>query len=1075
MKKFICYCFSVILFFIITPQLHAQNDSIVGVARIDYYLENNELADARSELQNQIEDITTKNQIDSLYQFPLYIGKVTLAEGNASIAGKEAEKFIEDLKRKRANDRTLFKAYLSLDKLYLELGDDTNCVAASKKALEHAKKLDDLTPDELGKINYIIGGNYYALYDLSNAVDYFRESAIAYEQSTTVKKYILADSYNGVAVSMWTLNKLDSAQVYFNKAILAAKESDLTAFDRTYYINAFKFNLALVIDAQGRISEAIEIKKEIIKNFQDIIEGSKDAFLVKKSKRLQASAISNLAAFYNDTGYLTKAYDMLQYAYEKKKEVFESTSPRMATALSQIALSEIELQEFDKSIETTNLALKNLRESTNKYLSVEADILYMQAKAYTEKKETASALSLFQESEALYRKAYPDEYSQEYLMLLRDYALFLVKNGNQEKGISFARKTYDYVLKNGGENNFPLLKEIVSLTEVYYESGDFENSLQWAEEGMNFINEKLKNAASSMDANQIEFYKPYLLLLQSKSEYELTSEKDESFLKSLLDQLDEATLTLEKRKTTVYKTEDIQALLSNYKFNTDFSKKIALELYEKTNSSAYLDRIIELHESGIYNRIRSRLNMKNNLAFADIPDAIIKREKDLKTKISSSLTTTENINSYFEVNKKWTQFVDSLKQDYPKYYNMRYATIEEPIDNLQNNLSENSTVVRYLFIDEELYSFVVTKTTKDLFKLNYRSVENHIAQLAENQSDISKIGKMLHELHQVIWDPFEEKINTENVVIIPDGQLFNLSFETLTPSRVSSFKDMILNSLLTKHSISYNYSLLLLDEGRKTMDYSNDFVAFAPEFNKQMKDDYKLAVTDPISIDKTYLTLLPQPFSVDLAKEFSKLFNGSSFINEKASKQIFTKEANEHKIIHIGTHAESNNISPELSRLIFAKSPQEDDNSLYTYEIYNQNLNANLAILTACETGKPTFQSGEGMISLAHAFNYAGSESILTSLWKIDEQSSTQIVKSFYDHISQGQPKDAALRLAKLDYIKNAEGRTAHPQYWAGLVLIGDASPIDMSTSFPFWLKLLLYGVLAVGILLLIYKWRIRQ
>jgi CHAT domain-containing protein len=87
------------------------------------------------------------------------------------------------------------------------------------------------------------------------------------------------------------------------------------------------------------------------------------------------------------------------------------------------------------------------------------------------------------------------------------------------------------------------------------------------------------------------------------------------------------------------------------------------------------------------------------------------------------------------------------------------------------------------------------------------------------------------------------------------------------------------------------------------------------------------------------------------------------------------------------------------------------------------------------------------MISLAHAFNYAGSESILTSLWQIDEQSSTQILDYFYTYLEQGLPKDVALRQAKLDYLATAKGRTLHPQYWAGLVLMGDTLPIELSGS----------------------------
>ena len=110
-----------------------------------------------------------------------------------------------------------------------------------------------------------------------------------------------------------------------------------------------------------------------------------------------------------------------------------------------------------------------------------------------------------------------------------------------------------------------------------------------------------------------------------------------------------------------------------------------------------------------------------------------------------------------------------------------------------------------------------------------------------------------------------------------------------------------------------------------------------------------------------------------------------------------------------------------------------------------------MAILTACETGKPSYQAGEGMISLAHAFNYAGSESILTSLWEIDEQSSAKIIELFYDNLARKMSKDEALRKAKLDYIATAEGRTAAPEYWAGLVLIGDVSPLDLNNGVDWW------------------------
>ncbi|MEO0572700.1 MAG: CHAT domain-containing protein, partial [Bacteroidota bacterium] len=297
---------------------------------------------------------------------------------------------------------------------------------------------------------------------------------------------------------------------------------------------------------------------------------------------------------------------------------------------------------------------------------------------------------------------------------------------------------------------------------------------------------------------------------------------------------------------------------------------------------------------------------------------------------------------------------------------------------------------------------------------------------------------------------------------------FNINFEALTFARIDSFKELANKSLLTKHNISYQYSLSLIDKKRPKKIFDNEYVGFSPAFTSKMKEDYKLSLVDSTKIDKTYLSLLPQPWTTSLTQKSSRMFNGDAFTNEDATKQLFLNHANEHKIIHIGTHAESNNYSPEFSKLVFAKSLTKteisDENSLYAYEIYNKNLNSELAILTACNTGKPTYQPGEGMISLAHAFNYAGSESILTSLWQIDEQSSTQILEHFYNYLEEGKRKDEALRLAKLDYLKTAEGRTLHPQYWAGLILMGDTKSIEISKQVPlgYWLVGLFFLVVVL-------------
>ncbi len=183
-----------------------------------------------------------------------------------------------------------------------------------------------------------------------------------------------------------------------------------------------------------------------------------------------------------------------------------------------------------------------------------------------------------------------------------------------------------------------------------------------------------------------------------------------------------------------------------------------------------------------------------------------------------------------------------------------------------------------------------------------------------------------------------------------------------------------------------------------TSETKNNYVAFAPGFSDENKTAYQQSVKDSSRLDKQYMTLLPQPYTKSLVKKMQDKLGGDIFLDNGSTQTSFKQNAGNNRIVHIGTHAEFNNEKPELSRLIFSKNTDStaDNNSLFLYDIYNCNINTDLAILTACESGKPGYEDGEGMVSLAHAFNYAGSKSILTSLWQVDEQSGKFYYRKIY-------------------------------------------------------------------------------
>ncbi|MEZ4795704.1 MAG: CHAT domain-containing protein [Flavobacteriaceae bacterium] len=1020
---------------------------------------------ADSSLKAQISYLEKNNLQDSLYKYPYYIGKIEMLKFTASRGEKASEIFLENLKLKTKNNRTLYKSYLSIADYYDEIGKNQKSLEITKQALDAVLKLENANPEEIGKVRYNIGATYLSLGNINEAKSYFLTALKNFESYSATSKNQLSDSYNAVGASMWLSSKLDSAKYYYNKAIKTITTAKGDNIENLYLGNVIKSNISLLEYSEGDLANAIETQNNVIDTYQKVIDNSLDEGTVSKAKRFKNRAITNLAVFYNEQGNLKKANEIITFSYNETKKNLEPNDITHASMLIQIGQSLISLKEYDKAIEKLNMALDKLATYNIESPYWKAAGLYALAQAHLGQENQQLAEKYYTESEPLFKKALGENYDMEFLGFLRNKALFMANYGKKENALKTAFEAYEYVSKQHDDTNFSLAKHLLNLAEVNYLLNEYEKTLSWVETTEKYLDKRLKNASTKADSIHIEFNKPKLILLKTKALFVSEKNKNNNFLSEQINQLDYAAKILEKRKGSIYKNEDINLLLEEYKDITDFSKQLSLKLFEANHDQSNLNKLLEQHESSIYNRIRTRLNLKNSLGFSDVPEKILERENNLKNSISNSLNNASTtFDSFLKTEKSWQTFLDTLQREYPKYFKMRYSKIETSLSNLQSKIPENTTVIRYIFVKNILYAFVITPNNQNFVSLNVVDLQEKILSLSENQFDEEKTSTTLYQLYNSLWKPFENDIETENIIIIPDGELFNLSFETLTPTKIETFKELSKNSLLSKYSIAYNYSLLLLDKDKKPIEYNNNFVAFAPEFNDKMKKNYSLSITDSINLDKTYLTLLPQPFSVNLAKNYSKLFKGTSFINEKASKHVFTNEANEHKIIHIGTHAESNNLSPELSRLIFAKDNNDVNNSLYTYEVYNQNLNSNLAILTACETGKPTYQSGEGMISLAHAFNYAGSESILTSLWKIDEQSSTKIIESFYNYLKNGLSKDKALQQAKLDYIASAEGRTLSPQYWAGLVLIGDTAPIEISTSQPLWLFLLL-AVSIIGFL----------
>ncbi|WP_456437978.1 CHAT domain-containing protein, partial [Psychroserpens sp.] len=980
MKRFYKHCAQVIFFIMligIAKSGFSQQDSISELKKLDKLISEKKLDTALQALNTNIEDLIAKELYYDVTDYVYYTGKINFELKNSQVAEKTVLDFEKRIISLTSNPKVLRQLKLEVGSFYEFIGDSKTASNYNLEAIEFTKSMPNKNGELFGIIYSNLGVYNARMGNLTTALDFHKKALESYKAYPKTKKERLYITNNSLGGMMWYASKIDSALIYYRKAELVLNELEQTPSNKYLRPAILNNNIAAINSIKGDMDAAIIAMQKTVTNLDtflksDISEAKKD-----DAQEFLFQAIDNYGGIYKDIGDYKKAKELITYSYNQKRKHLNPNSPEISKGKILLGQINLAIKEYDVAEKFLDEGILEFTESASDDFYWLADAYYYKAILYHDKNNIKDAFNCYQKSEQYYKASEGDYYDELYLDFINSASMFYAQNDYPEKASQMANEAYTYIVKNQGEKTLLEYHQILNLANVEYLLKNYSSALEKSKSALELLSDSTFSKNTGLSKLIIQVQKPLGILTKVKSEYELQLVIDSLFLKSKLHELQNAISILEEQKSVLADDNSISVLLSNNGELFEYAKQLALELYDITKSKSYLNVVLGIHESMLYNRIRNRLNSKTSISYANIPKDIIEEEKRLKKALSSSILKNDALESFIEVDKEWQNFLTILKEDYPKYYNLKFASISKSINQQINASSlQDKTLIRYTFIDDTLFAFVIYNQQIEVFKLNSENLTEQINSL-QSDDPLSQINfKTLNDLYSSLWKPIEAAITSKKIIIVPDQTLFNLNFEMLTKTVVNSYNELPGKSLLSHYIISYNYSLFLVDEGSKSIGYDNNFIGFAPEFNSKMKSDYELAITDSISMDRTYLTLLPQPFSKNLAQSSSRVFNGESFINENASKQIFTQQAKEHKIIHIGTHAESNNVSPELSRLIFAKNVNDtlssEDNSLYTYEIYNQNLSSNLAILTACETGKPTYQAGEGMISLAHAFNYAG-------------------------------------------------------------------------------------------------------
>lgn len=500
----------------------------------------------------------------------------------------------------------------------------------------------------------------------------------------------------------------------------------------------------------------------------------------------------------------------------------------------------------------------------------------------------------------------------------------------------------------------------------------------------------------------------------------------------------------------------------------------AYELYQQTKDKKYVEDAFFYSERGKSTLLVNALRSKENQTLLDLPEELVQQEKTYKAqlknlqKLQIEATNIDKKNNYQQqindLNIQIEQFKKSIQKEYPDYYQHRYSINLSTISEIQDYLAiEDKVMIEYALGLENPFVFVISKDYIDMLPLKYKTKDLNLHTLnlrktltdyrfilANNQEADNLYTNAAQYFYTNFVAPVLSNVDKgQHLIIVPDQQLGHLPFETFltqTPKKTLDFVNY--PYLLKDYPISYSYSATtLLGSERQHKDRKipkRGVLAFAAEYPSISSNSFSHQRGGDIGIVREGLQ--PLPGAVKEVNLLEKHLFGTFHNGITASEENFKKEASNYGIIHLAMHGVLDSKNPILSSLVFSEDSSEiEDNFLRAYEIAQLDLNADLVVLSACETGYGKFQQGEGVMSLAHSFSYAGASSILMSLWQVNDFSTSQIMKNFYVNLACGSSKEVALRKAKLDYLANKENQAAlHPAFWAAFVQTGNVRPLEL-------------------------------
>jgi len=875
--------------------------------------------------------------------------------------------------------------------------------------------------------------------------------------------YKQAETHNNTGTAFYFLGEFQRALDSYKEALPLIRAANNRQGEAYTLIN-----MGLVYDAFGEKQNALESYTQALHLLRALEDRYGEAF-----------ALSNLGLLYDSLGEKQRALEHHFQALGIRRDLKDQKGE--ANTLNGIGAVYTSLGDLQKGLEYFTQALQLRRTTGDRY--GEAATLNNLGRVYSNRTEKQKALDYYNQALDLWRTLGDRDGEAT---ALNNIGMVYYSSGEKQKAIEYLDQVLP--LRRATPNRNGEATALQNLGTIHASLGDRREAIEYYKQAL-----ALRRA---VDDRHGEAESLYSLARVDRDHGDLNAARDKIMASLKVVESLRAKVSGQGIRASYFASIQqyyefyIDLLMQQHRLQPDTGHAAAaLHANERARARSLLETLSEARID-IRHGVDSTLVSRERL----LQQQLNAKEQNRMRLLSGNHTHEQAETAEKEIASLLTQYQEVQGQI--RASSPSYAALTQPqpltLAEIQQQVVDDETVLlEYALGEKHSFLWVVTPTALASFELVGREIIETMARrvyallMARNQKPPAETSESLEQaeeqfyraadsLSQMVLAPAASLLGSKRLLIVAEGALQYIPFGAL-PVPMNDRTQELLNTnyrpLIVDHEIvslpSASVLAVLRRERVGRHSAPGAVVVFAdPVFSK---DDPRLkraqkngvhqsgpnvASADTLlqsegdvqrGADEVGLDIQRLPFSrreADAIVALAPDKESRPMLDFAASRKNLESVAmSQYRILHFATHGMLNNVHPELSGIILSlvdELGEPQDGFLRLHDIYNLNLSADLVVLSACQSALGKEIKGEGLVGLTRGFMYAGAARVVSSLWKVDDRATAELMKRFYEGMlgKQKLPPAAALRAAQVSMFRSGDWQS--PYYWAAFVLQGE-------------------------------------